>query len=115
VLPEPHVGDRVMAALRAGDAVELGRSLSNDLQPASLALRPALLRTLDIGSQHGALGAMVSGSGPTCAFLTRDDEHGRAVADALLQAGACTTTRVVHGPVHGARVVGDHLASQGGR
>jgi 4-diphosphocytidyl-2-C-methyl-D-erythritol kinase len=114
VLPEPHVGDLVMAALRAGDAVELGRSLSNDLQPASLALRPALVRTLDIGAAHGALGAMVSGSGPTCAFLAADDEHSRAIADALLAAGACSTARVVHGPVHGARVVSEQL-SQGGR
>jgi 4-diphosphocytidyl-2-C-methyl-D-erythritol kinase len=76
---------------------------------------PALLRTLDIGREHGALGAMVSGSGPTCAFLAADDEHGRPIADALLAAVACSTARVVHGPVHGARVVRRPAGSQGGR
>ena len=113
VLAEPHVGDRVMAALRAGDAAALGRCLANDLQPASCALRPDLERTLHVGTELGALGAMVSGSGPTCAFLARDDEHGAHIADALVAAGCCTRARVVHGAGPGARIVSDH-PSRGG-
>ena len=113
VLAEPHVGDRVMAALRAGDARALGQNLANDLQPASCALRPELKRTLHVGTEAGALGAMVSGSGPTCAFLAPDDEHGGRIADALTAAGCCSRARVVHGAVPGARVVSDH-PSRGG-
>ncbi len=46
--------------------------LSNDLQPAALSLQPLLRRALAAGKELGALGAVVSGSGPTCAFLAED-------------------------------------------
>jgi 4-diphosphocytidyl-2-C-methyl-D-erythritol kinase len=62
----------VLAALRSGDAVALGRALGNDLQGAALALRPALRQVLETGRAVGALGALVSGSGPTVALLARD-------------------------------------------
>src|SRR3712207_5805835 len=69
--PQPErEPDGVLAALRAADAVALGKALHNDLQAAALRLRPALRKTLDAGMARGALGAVVSGSGPTCAFLT---------------------------------------------
>ena len=62
-------------ALRAGDARRLGPALSNDLQAPALTLFPALRETLATGRALGALGALVSGSGPTCFFLARDAEH----------------------------------------
>ena len=105
VLPEPRPSDAVMAALRAGDAVALGQALHNDLQPAACSLRPSLRMTLEVGQEYGALGAVVSGSGPTCAFLARDVEHGLDLAVALTGSGTCTTAKRAHGPVHGARVV----------
>ena len=58
-----------MAALRSGDPAAVGPLLNNDLQPAALSLQPLLRRALAAGREHGALGAIVSGSGPTCAFL----------------------------------------------
>lgn len=97
--------DAVLAALRTGDPVPLGRALDNDLQPAALALRPALARTLAAGRELGALGALVSGSGPTCVFLAADDGAAVRLAAALSGAGVCRTVRVAHGPVAGARVV----------
>lgn len=103
--PEPAVSEPLMAALRAGDPGALGRALVNDLQPAAVALRPALQRTLDAGEELGALGALVSGSGPTCAFLARDAEHALDLAVALSSAGVCRTVRRAEGPVAGARVV----------
>lgn len=103
--PEPAVSEPLMAALLAGDPVALGRALCNDLQPAALALRPRLRRVLDVGVDLGALGAIVSGSGPTCAFLARDDEHALDLAVALSSAGVCRTVRRAEGPVPGARVV----------
>ena len=105
VLPEVRVSDDVMSALRSGDAVALGHALANDLQPAACSLRPELLQTLEVGSEYGALGSIVSGSGPTVAFLTRDAEHALDVAVALAASEVCAFVKRVHGPVAGARVV----------
>ena len=97
--------DAVLAALRSGDAVALGRALCNDLQPAALALRPTLRPVLDAAQGLGALGAIVSGSGPTVAVLARDDAHAAALAAALPEQGSCMAVRCAPGPVGGARVV----------
>ena len=95
----------VLAALRQGDPVALGRALGNDLQPAALALQPSLRLLLETGRDLGALGAMVSGSGPTVALLARDDGHAVALAAALAGQGVCSAVRRAEGPVPGARVV----------
>ena len=92
-------------ALRLQDAQQLGRRLANDLQPAALSLRPELRQTLRAGTELGALGAMVSGSGPTCALLARSEEHAVRLAAAMAGAGVCRTVKVVSGPVPGARLV----------
>lgn len=105
VLPEPRVSDALMSALRAGNAAPLGAALGNDLQRAAVSLRPGLAMTLDVGDEYGALGALVSGSGPTCAFLARDEEHALDLAVALTASGTCRTVTSAVGPVGGARVV----------
>ena len=102
---EPEVPDALMAALRTGDAPALGAALHNDLQPAAVSLRPHLAQLLSIGHEYGALGGMVSGSGPTCAFLARGAEHALDLAVAFTASGVCRNVRRTHGPVHGARVV----------
>ena len=61
--------------------------------------------TLDVGDEYGALGAIVSGSGPTCAFLARDEEQALDVAVALTASGTCSSVGSAVGPVAGARVV----------
>lgn len=101
----PGSADGVLAALRAGDVVALGKSLHNDLQGPALRLRPRLHRVLDAGRELGALGALLSGSGPTCAFLARDATDATRIAGALAGMGICRTVRRAHGPVAGARVV----------
>jgi 4-diphosphocytidyl-2-C-methyl-D-erythritol kinase len=105
--PVAVAGDpaEVLAALRVGSPEALGRALSNDLQAAALALKPDLRRLLDTGADLGALGGVVSGSGPTVAFLARDDGHATALAAALAGHGVCRTVRVADGPVPGARVI----------
>jgi 4-diphosphocytidyl-2-C-methyl-D-erythritol kinase len=95
----------VLSALRQGDAVALGRALGNDLQPAALTLRPALRGVLEGARSLGALGAVVSGSGPTVAVLARDDAHAAALAAALTSSGVCSDVRRADGPVAGAHVV----------
>ena len=94
-----------MAALRTGSATELGRALANDLQPAALRLRPRLAQVLDAGREYGALGAVVSGSGPTCAFLARGHGHAVDLSARLAGTGLCSSVRIATGPVPGARVV----------
>lgn len=104
-VPEPRVSDGLLGALRAGDARALGAELSNDLMPASLSLRPELGDTLDIGLEAGALGAIISGSGPTCLFLVDDHQHGIDVAIALSSASTCADVIASTGPVPGARLI----------
>jgi 4-diphosphocytidyl-2-C-methyl-D-erythritol kinase len=98
--PEP-----MLAALASGDPAELAPLLGNDLQPAALSLDPALRRTLRAGADAGALAGIVSGSGPTCAFLCTSAAAAIDVGAQLAGAGVCRTVRVASGPVHGARVV----------
>jgi 4-diphosphocytidyl-2-C-methyl-D-erythritol kinase len=98
--PEP-----VLTALSAGDPHELAPLLGNDLQAAALSLEPNLRRTLRAGVEAGALAGIVSGSGPTCAFLCASADEAVAVGAELAGAGVCRTVRVASGPVHGARVV----------
>ncbi len=102
---KPKVSDRLMQALGAGDAAALGLALHNDLEPAAVSLLPALARTLDVGDEHGALGSVVSGSGPTCAFLVADEDAALDLAVVLSAAGVCRTVKRAHGPVPGARLV----------
>jgi 4-diphosphocytidyl-2-C-methyl-D-erythritol kinase len=101
----PALDTGLMAALRSGSAAAVGPLLSNDLQPAALSLRPELRRTLAAGQEHGALGAIVSGSGPTCMFLAADARRARELAVSLTGAGVCRSVAQVQGPATGAAVV----------
>ena len=101
----PQLSTDLMAALRSGDPAEVGPLLSNDLQPAALSLQPLLRRALAAGRDAGALGAIVSGSGPTCAFLASDAERASDLAVAITGAGVCRAVVQVHGPVPGACLV----------
>lgn len=98
----------VLEALSGGDPRQLALALGNDLQVAAVSLLPDLRRTLRAGVQAGALAGIVSGSGPTCAFLCSDAQAARDVATELAGMGVCWKVRVVHGPVPGARVVEPH-------
>jgi 4-diphosphocytidyl-2-C-methyl-D-erythritol kinase len=100
----PSLSTELMAALRSGDPAAVGPLLSNDLQPAAVSLRPELRRTLAAGREYGALGAIVSGSGPTCAFLAADAARARELAVALTGAGVCRGVVRVKGPAGGAAV-----------
>jgi 4-diphosphocytidyl-2-C-methyl-D-erythritol kinase len=110
VLPEPRISDRLMQALRSGDPVRLGAALENDLQPAALSLDPGLERTLAAGTENGALGGLVSGSGPTVAFLVRDREQAMDLSVALVASGAVPQVRRAQGPVPGARILDGGVA-----
>ena len=92
----------LLRALRGGDPHAVAAALSNDLQPAALALAPHLADTLRVGHDLGALGSVLAGSGPTCVFLAAGADAATPLAAGLNAAGVCRTTRVVAGPAAGA-------------
>jgi 4-diphosphocytidyl-2-C-methyl-D-erythritol kinase len=102
---EPDLDAALMSALRSGEAKRVGRALSNDLQQAALSLFPPLRKTLAAGLELGALGALVSGSGPTCVFLAASAERALDLAVSLSGAGVCRSVARVTGPVPGAAIV----------
>jgi 4-diphosphocytidyl-2-C-methyl-D-erythritol kinase len=102
---EPDLDAALMSALRSGEAKRVGRALSNDLQQAALSLYPPLRKTLAAGLELGALGALVSGSGPTCVFLAASAERALDLAVSLSGAGVCRSVARVTGPVPGAAIV----------
>ena len=104
---EPNLDAALMTALRSGDPTRVGRAVSNDLQPAAVALFPALRKTLAAGLELGALGALVAGSGPTCAFLASNADRALDLAVSLSGAGVCRSVARVTGPVPGTVILPD--------
>jgi 4-diphosphocytidyl-2-C-methyl-D-erythritol kinase len=102
----PKVPAELMNALRTGDPKLLGAALTNDLERAALDLQPRLRTVLQTGLEYGALGALVSGSGPTCAFLVDGESAAVDLSVSLSAEGLCRVVRRATGPVTGARVIG---------
>ena len=104
-VPPPSTSDALLSALRSGDAKAVGAALTNDLQSASCSLRPALRLVLDVGREYGALGSLVSGSGPTVAFLVENEEKALDLTVGLSASGVVGGAIRTTGPTHGARVI----------
>lgn len=98
--------DDLMQALASGSPRAVAPLLHNDLQPAALSLQPTLRRTLRAGVDAGALKGIVSGSGPTCAFLCADEQSAVNVAAELSGAGVARAVRTASGPAPGTRILG---------
>ncbi|MEW1927443.1 MULTISPECIES: 4-(cytidine 5'-diphospho)-2-C-methyl-D-erythritol kinase [unclassified Streptomyces] len=103
--PAPEASAELLDALRTGDVTALGGAVANDLQPAALSLFPSLVDTLAAGTDAGALAALVSGSGPTTAFLAADAAAAERIAEALTASGTCRSARVADSPATGATVL----------
>jgi len=101
----PSVASDVLQALRAGDPHMLAECLHNDLQAPALHLEPSLASVLELGENNGALAGVISGSGPTVAFLTADLDSALELQIAL-SAAQMNVVRAT-GPVHGARIIND--------
>lgn len=104
-VPDPVPNAELMSALRLGDPHIVAPQLTNDLQEAAISLRPELGEVLRSGMEFGALGGVVSGSGPTVAFLVEDVESAIDLTVALTATGAAREVRKAVGPVHGAHVI----------
>ncbi len=101
-----HPVQQMLTALAGGDPAEVAAALGNDLQAAAISLLPTLRRTLRAGVAAGALGGIVSGSGPTVALLCADAGSAAEIAAELAGSGTCRAVRVATGPAPGARIVG---------
>lgn len=101
----PEVSAEVLHALRNGNPIALAQVMVNDLQVAALHFAPELADVLELGEASGALTGIVSGSGPTLAFLAEDAESAADLLAVLTHAGH----EVLHvtGPVAGARIIND--------
>ena len=104
-IKDPSLNDELLQALLSGDSIRVGKSLNNDLQAAAISLRPALRLILDTGQEYGALGGIVSGSGPSVAFLVADEDHSLDLAVALTSSGVVGSVARAQGPVSGAKVI----------
>jgi 4-diphosphocytidyl-2-C-methyl-D-erythritol kinase len=102
---QPEIDPAILGAMRAGDALALAPLLCNDLQRPALELAPGLGDILEAGRSAGALAGIVSGSGPTVAFLARSAGHSVELESRLGAEGISATA--VHGPAHGARLAND--------
>jgi 4-diphosphocytidyl-2-C-methyl-D-erythritol kinase len=89
----------LLDALAAGDPERLAATLQNDLEAAAFDLLPGLPNAKRRLLEAGALGAVMSGSGPTMLGLCRDEEHATQVARSARPAFA--RVEVTRGPVPG--------------
>ncbi|HEX4734209.1 MAG TPA: 4-(cytidine 5'-diphospho)-2-C-methyl-D-erythritol kinase [Thermoleophilaceae bacterium] len=88
-LPRPSLDAEDLFALAGEPPATIAGRLENDLQPATLRLRPELTGVIQSLLDAGALGAQVSGSGPTVFGLFADE--GAAAAAAGQIPGALAT------------------------
>ncbi|HEU5171365.1 MAG TPA: hypothetical protein VFU46_12545, partial [Gemmatimonadales bacterium] len=92
------------------DYALLGRALEDRIaEPARAPLLPGFREAKAAALRAGALGASISGSGPTAFALTRGDDDARAVAVAMegayRAAGVAAHVRVAQVDRAGARVI----------
>ena len=104
VLPD-DVPEAFLEALFEGDAEALGPLLQNDMQRSALDALPALATTLEWGVDAGALGVLVSGSGPTLVWLARSQQHAKELSAGLDNRGLFSM--VTSSPARGAHLVVD--------
>lgn len=107
--PGPAVGVRVPADLRRavehGAVKQITRLMHNDLTESALQLQPHLRLVLRAGLDLGACGAILCGTGASCAFLADDRASGMRLAAALQASGVCRQAHYASGPVAGATIV----------
>ncbi|MFC5402073.1 homoserine kinase [Cohnella soli] len=98
------------AALFSGRLDLLGRAMRDKMhQPYRAALIPGMETILKEATQHGALGAVLSGAGPTLLLLARSGDAANEglvafVRDTMAREGIDVSTRWLEPCLHGPRV-----------
>ena len=80
---EPVGSAEMTLALGGGDVDEVASLLYNDLERPAFVLRPELAERKQALVDAGALGASLSGSGPTLFGIASGEEHARRIAAAV--------------------------------
>ncbi|ANS78748.1 4-diphosphocytidyl-2-C-methyl-D-erythritol kinase [Serinicoccus hydrothermalis] len=101
--PEPS--GALMTALRRMDTDEVAAALHNDLQEAAISLEPVLAEALSAGLDLGARAGIVSGSGPTVAFLVGSQTEAIDLSVGLAANGPTGDIERAVGPAPGAQIV----------
>ena len=104
-VPEPQPSDGLLASLRSGDVHGVALAMHNDLESAALSLMPSLRPLMEMGLEMGALCALVSGSGPTVAFLLKDRQDAVALRRVLEAGGLADDFVHASSTPHGAQVL----------
>ncbi len=100
----PVIPQDLIAALTSGDIKTAAKLMVNDLQAPAISERPVLSKILKAGEHGGAIHGIVSGSGPTCAFVARSHEDASNIAHELQISGVVERTLLAVGPVKAAHV-----------
>ena len=96
---EPTGTERVIEALRRRNVATLAAALTNNLERVVEPVLPVIGRMKAALLAAGALGAIMSGSGPTVFGLARSLDHARQVRSRVSRAGwACWAVRTNSGP-----------------
>ena len=96
---EPHGTRRVVEALRTRSVVKLAAALTNNLEGLVEPALPVIRQTKAALMAAGALGAMMSGSGPTVFGMARSLDHARQIRQRVSRAGwHCWAVRTNSGP-----------------
>ena len=91
--------ERVIEALRTRSVAKLAAALTNNLESVAEPVLPVIGRMKAALLAAGALGAIMSGSGPTVFGLARSLDHARQIRTRVSRAGwACWAVRTNSGP-----------------
>jgi 4-diphosphocytidyl-2-C-methyl-D-erythritol kinase len=99
----PEMNADLLRALQRSNAFDLAELMHNDLEEAALSLRPDLKIKITTALQHGALRAMVSGSGPTVLALAASEAAATQIARAMNDLGY--NAIATHGPAAATELV----------
>jgi 4-diphosphocytidyl-2-C-methyl-D-erythritol kinase len=102
-IAEPEINQQLIRALQSGNVHDIADHLHNDLEEATLSLRPDLETRMIAARQLGALKVMVSGSGPTLLAFCGSELGAKEIAEKLVKLGY--DARAVSGPAVGAELV----------
>lgn len=96
---EPVGTDRVIEALRTRNVNRVAAALTNNLESLVEPVLPVIGRMKAALLAAGALGAIMSGSGPTVFGMARSLDHARQIRSRVSRAGwACWAVRTNSGP-----------------
>ena len=96
---EPHGTRRLVEALKSRNAARVAAALTNNLEDLVTGSLPAVARMKAALMAAGALGAVMSGSGPTVFGMARSFDHARQIRQRVNRADwASWAVRTHSGP-----------------